>query len=112
MDTLTKFFKAMSDETRLRIIALLSNKAYCVCELSEILELSQPKISKHLSKLRDIGFVKTKREAQFIFYTLSLEEKPLNELLEVMLNNKKYYKTLEMDSKKTPTCTLNVGGKT
>ena len=47
------FFKCLSDETRLNIVTLIvENKELCVCDLTEKLQLSQPKISRHLALLR------------------------------------------------------------
>lgn len=48
-------------------------KNYAVCELSDILEVSQPSISKNLSKLRDLNFVTTERKEKFIFYNLKTD---------------------------------------
>ncbi|MFU0832798.1 MAG: hypothetical protein ACFWUC_07655 [Oscillospiraceae bacterium] len=61
MSYLTEFFKRASDETRLRIMVLLAQKELAVCEICGILKLSQPKVSKHLAKLRDMGFVTDSR---------------------------------------------------
>lgn len=81
MDKLTALFKILSDETRMRILILLYHQKLCVCQIQGILEESQPKISKHLGKLRDIGLVKDERKEQFIYYYLDNN----NELLDVML---------------------------
>ena len=81
MDKLTAIFKILSDETRLRILILLYHQKLCVCQIQGILGESQPKISKHLGKLRDIGLVKDERKEQFIYYYLDHN----NELLDVML---------------------------
>jgi DNA-binding transcriptional ArsR family regulator len=74
MKDLLSFFHALSDETRLRIVLLLYRCELCVCELCEILCQSQPKISRHLSKLRELGLVDDRREKQWIFYKFSLNE--------------------------------------
>jgi len=68
MNQLTDLYKTLSDETRMRIINLIYQQDLCVCELVEILELSQPKISKHIAKFRQIGLVETERNEQFIYY--------------------------------------------
>ena len=72
MENLTTLFKILSDQTRLRIILLLSQKEFCVCQLCDILEQDQPKISKNLSKLRDLDLVTTERREKFIFYRLEV----------------------------------------
>lgn len=49
--------KLLGDKTRLSIVSLLSEKAFCVCELVEIYNMSQPAISQHLRKMRDLEIV-------------------------------------------------------
>ncbi|WP_432537487.1 metalloregulator ArsR/SmtB family transcription factor [Pantoea eucalypti] len=67
-----QLFKALSDETRLNLVLLLREKGeLCVCELTLILKKSQPKISRHLALLRDIGMVIDRREGKWIHYRLS-----------------------------------------
>ncbi|MAM00178.1 MAG: transcriptional regulator [Alteromonadaceae bacterium] len=66
-----KFFKCLADETRLRCLALLhSRDALCVCDLTEALGTSQPKISRHLAQLRACDLVSDHREGQWVFYRL------------------------------------------
>lgn len=66
-----QLFQALADETRLRCIVLLHQSGeLCVCELTHALELSQPKISRHLAHLKSAGIVKARRESMWIFYTL------------------------------------------
>ena len=65
-------FRLLGDETRLRALALMGReKEVCVCELVAALGLSQPKISRHLSALRDAGLVEGRRDAQWMFYRIS-----------------------------------------
>lgn len=70
-------FKALSDETRLRIMALLIERELCVCQLEWALELSQAKVSRHLTVLKNAGLVQDRRKGLWIFYSLC---KPKNEL--------------------------------
>ena len=68
----TKLFQMLADETRLRALALMQNEGeLCVCELVYALELSQPKISRHLAALREAGVVTSFRRAQWVFYKLN-----------------------------------------
>jgi ArsR family transcriptional regulator len=67
----TRFFKALADETRLRIITLLSYGELCVCHLEEALQLSQPNISRHLAILRMAGVVEARREGSWVYYALA-----------------------------------------
>jgi ArsR family transcriptional regulator len=70
-EDLTDLFKALSDETRLRIYSLLTKAELCVCEIEDILKLSQSLVSNHLAVLRRVGLVKARRDAEdarWIFY--------------------------------------------
>lgn len=67
---LEECFKALADKTRLRIFALLRHEELCVCELVEILQMTQPAISQHLRKLKSAKLVKERQEGQWIFYSL------------------------------------------
>ena len=68
----SQFFKCLSDETRLRCIALLQKQGkLCVCELTSALDLSQPKISRHLALLRQCGLLRDSREGQWVYYQIN-----------------------------------------
>ena len=82
MNQLTSLFKILSDETRLRILFLLYQEELCVCQLTGILKMPQPKISKSLSKLRDLGLVSDDRREKFVYYSLKRESKALMKILE------------------------------
>lgn len=72
MITLVRFFKCLSDDTRLRCITLLQKEGkLCVCELTAALELSQPKISRHLAQLRQCGLLRDSREGQWVYYQIN-----------------------------------------
>jgi ArsR family transcriptional regulator, arsenate/arsenite/antimonite-responsive transcriptional repressor len=100
MDKLTDFFKLLSDETRLRILVLLYHKKLCVCEIYGIMDESQPKISKHLAKLRDMGLVKDERQEQFIYYYLTIENVLLQDILQKIVDNIDNYPVLKSDTEK------------
>lgn len=99
MEKLLNTFKVLSDETRIRILNLLYNKKLCVCELCGVLGESQPKISKHLAKLRDMGFVKDERQEQFIFYYLNTNNKELMGILKNITERIEEYTVLSNDLK-------------
>lgn len=62
----------LSDETRLRVLMLLQREGeLCVCELTHALELSQPKISRHLAQLRESDIVQTRRAGQWMYYRVN-----------------------------------------
>ncbi|KUO73541.1 MAG: transcriptional regulator [Clostridia bacterium BRH_c25] len=103
MEKLLNTFKVLSDETRIRILIMLYHKKLCVCELCGILEEPQPKISKHLAKLRDMGYVKDERQEQFIFYYLNNDDKILKRILEEIVTYIEDYSTLVKDLEKLET---------
>jgi ArsR family transcriptional regulator len=70
---LTRQFRALSDETRLRIIDLLRNGERCVCDLTESLKLGQSLLSFHLRTLKDAGLVTDRREGRWSYYALSAD---------------------------------------
>jgi ArsR family transcriptional regulator, arsenate/arsenite/antimonite-responsive transcriptional repressor len=64
-------FRALSDETRLRCLVLLAGHGeLCVCELTQALRVSQPKMSRHLALLRAGGLVEDRRQGLWVFYRL------------------------------------------
>jgi ArsR family transcriptional regulator len=68
---LSELFKAMADETRIKILHLLSQQELCVCDLAFLLETSLPAVSHHLRFLRTLNFVRTRRDGKQVFYTLA-----------------------------------------
>jgi ArsR family transcriptional regulator, arsenate/arsenite/antimonite-responsive transcriptional repressor len=73
---LVQLMKALGDETRLRITALLAHGELCVCHVQEALELSQPNVSRHFAILRAAGVVDARREGNWIYYRLVAQENP------------------------------------
>lgn len=64
-------FKALADSTRLRALVLISTAGeLCVCELTHALEVSQPKVSRHLAQLREANVVQDRRAGLWIYYSL------------------------------------------
>jgi len=74
-------FRACSDPTRLRILALLRDGELCVCDLVEVLQLPQPTVSRHLSYLRRAGLVRAREERSWNFYALSAGESAVHRKL-------------------------------
>lgn len=67
-----QFFKMLSDETRVRCLLLIAREGeLCVCELTESLGESQPKVSRHLAQLRQSGILHDERKGQWVFYRVS-----------------------------------------
>ncbi len=64
-----RVFKCLSDETRLMLTLLILREGeLCVCEMTHALEVSQPKVSRHLAQLRRCGLLDDRREGQWVYY--------------------------------------------
>lgn len=100
MDKLVNIFKIFSDETRLRIIVLLAQEELCVCELTGILDVTQPTVSRSLSKLRDMDLVIDKRHEKYIFYKLKLDNVIFSNTVTNILHNLDKYPQLLVDKNK------------
>ena len=68
---MSRLFKALGDDTRLRIVALLSHGELCVCHIESALELTQPTASRHLATLRSAGVVEPRRQGTWVYYRLA-----------------------------------------
>jgi len=73
---LLAIYRCLCDETRLRILHLLSVKPLCVCHIQEILGESQVKISKHLAYLKTQGMVESQRYQHWMIYSLPRKKSP------------------------------------
>lgn len=74
MEKLIDILKALTDETRLRILNLLYEKELCVCDIISALQISQAKASRHLIYLKNAGLAKDRKAAQWSHYSLTKEE--------------------------------------
>lgn len=82
MRNLTRVIKALSDETRLRILRVLMERECCVCEIMQALDISQSRSSRNLGILENAGFVKSKRDGLWTVHFIDVQ------------NAEKYYATL------------------
>ncbi len=83
MRALSNIFKALSDETRLRMLGLLfSSGELCVCDFVEVLEITQSKASRHLRYLVNAGLVSDRREAVWVYFRIP--EKPTSDAESVL----------------------------
>ena len=72
MKELARLFKAVSDESRLRILNLLvSSGELCVCDIERVLDATQTKVSRHLKYLKKVGFVTDRRKGLWILYSIA-----------------------------------------
>jgi ArsR family transcriptional regulator len=84
---ITKILKALADESRIRITVLLKKRnGLCVCEITEIIGLSQPTISSHLKKLQDAEIITYSKDGLWVNYSLDENmEKEVKQLLDSMV---------------------------
>lgn len=92
MRQIIKIFKALSDSNRLRIIKMLEIRPLCVCEITEVLQLANSTVSKHLSILRDADLVLDEKDGKWVNYALNTDigddmKKRILSLLEDGLQN-------------------------
>ncbi len=73
MQDLIKAMKALSDETRLRILKILLERECCVCEVMQALDISQSRASRNLGILQDAGFLKVRRDGVWTVYSVDWE---------------------------------------
>lgn len=97
MNRLTNIFKLLSDETRLRMLALLYQEDLCVCQLSGVLDVPQPRISQNLSKFRDLDIVYDERKEKYVLYSLKRENIILLDVLNDMMKDIEEYPKLIED---------------
>lgn len=71
MNETLSLIKALSDETRLRILNLLIDGEVCVCHIAEALRIGQSKTSRHLAYLKHAGWVSDRREGLWVYYRLA-----------------------------------------
>lgn len=77
MDELTSWGKAFADPARIRILAALRDGEWCVCELTDALEMGQSTLSSHLQVLRQADVVTVRREGKWSYYALMPTHEPL-----------------------------------
>lgn len=71
MQEILNIFKALSEETRLRILKLLGNGELCVCDIVAALDTIQPKVSFHLSTLKEAGLIKDRKQGKWVHYSIN-----------------------------------------
>lgn len=82
-DGLASFFKALADDTRLKIIHALSQEELCVCDVANILGSTAQAASHHLRLLRNVGLTKDRKEGKMVFY--SLKDHKVSKLIEKVI---------------------------
>lgn len=95
---MTELFKALSEESRLRILSILIDTELCVCEIEETLHLTQSNVSRHLTVLKRCGIVESRKDALWTYYCISSEFKQKHkELWQYLLDGLKKLPTCQSD---------------
>jgi len=102
MKNLIRAVKAISDETRVRILKVLMERECCVCEVIQALDVSQSRASRNLRILEDAGFVKSRRDGLWIVY--SIDEQTMNSyaasLIEMLRSSLVNEESIRQDKKR------------
>ena len=98
MQELIKVFKALGDETRIRLLKLIQHRELCVCELMQALDMTQSRVSRNLGILKNAGLVIDRRDGLWVYYSINNEADPsLLKLLGVLKDSYNDDKTIEAD---------------
>ncbi|HGH6015271.1 TPA: metalloregulator ArsR/SmtB family transcription factor [Vibrio mimicus] len=99
-------YKALSEETRLKSLLLMQKQGeLCVCELMEALNLSQPKVSRHLAELRKHELVLDERRAKWVYYRINPALAPwVKQVLEITLKHNLTFIESELQFIKGKSC--------
>ena len=95
MKNIVDVLKALSDETRLRIINLLYTKELCVCDIVETLKITQTKASRHLQYLKNAGLVEDRKHAQWVYYSMlhNIDNKFVDSLIHDNIRSQEPFKS-------------------
>lgn len=102
LDEYAHLFKMMNDENRLKILLYLFEEELCVCNLIDLLNMSQPAVSQHLKKLRQASIIDIRSQGQWKFYRLNENYQYLDFLKNILA---------ELPSLKDEVHALNSNGK-
>lgn len=107
IDKAVDTLKLIGDKTRLTMMKLMESHTCCVCEFVEIFEMSQPAISQHLRKLKDLGLVEEERKGQWIFYSVNKDSEYysfIKDILDQLPNQNDKIKELEKKGTRISCC--------
>jgi ArsR family transcriptional regulator len=99
MRNAVKAFKALSDETRLRILNILLERECCVCEVMQALDISQTRASRNLAALHDAGFLKLRKDGLWSLYSIDKDsmQEYLTDLVRAVTKSLEGNKAVELD---------------
>jgi len=94
-----KAFKALSDETRLRILNILLERECCVCEVMQALDISQTRASRNLTALYDAGFLKLRKDGLWSLYSIDKDgmQEYLTDMVRAVTKTLEGNKAVELD---------------
>lgn len=102
VEAMSSLLKIVGDKTRLTILGYLKEKELCVCDLVNLLEMSQPGISQHLKKLRIAGIILERREGTWAYFRLNPELKPyLAQIIAAIPSQASYLESYEASRQNT-----------
>lgn len=102
IDQASLILKLLADKTRLTMLKLIEHDACCVCEFVEIFQVSQPSISQHLRKLKDLGLVEEERKGQWVFYSINKNNEYYSFIASILMQlPSQNYKLRELEEKGT-----------
>ncbi|RKX84028.1 MAG: transcriptional regulator [Spirochaetes bacterium] len=109
LEDLLTVAKALADETRLRILNILFHGEYCVCNLQKILDMSEPRVSRHVKILYTAGLLEARKDGKWIYYSPKYTEE--NRILFTYLNCKyakeqSFLNDLKAGLSKNKTCSV------
>lgn len=105
MKNIVNIFKLLSDETRVRLLMLLTRKELCVCQLMGVLGISQPLVSRNLSLLNRAGFLDERRDGKLIFYSIRKDITPVIErTIDLLLTELRSSTMLQSDLESLTDC--------
>jgi ArsR family transcriptional regulator len=104
LKTVASTYKALSDATRLRILALLVEGEVCVCDIHDTLRLPQPTASRHLAYLRRSGLVEARRDATWMHYRLADVDPVVKGIVQQAAHAMSHVSTATKDRRRFESC--------
>ena len=104
---IVELFKALSDESRIRILNILKNRTLFVCDIENILGLSQVNASRHLSKLKNANIIISEKKSQWVYFNINSDLIKKYSFIQNLLDNNMYEQIFTSDIEKLHTYLLN-----
>lgn len=92
--------KGISDDTRIRMLKIISLGEHCVCDIKGILDLTQPNASRHLNKLKSLNLINAKKKSPWVYYSINQDTFEKHPFLKSLIEDSLYENTFNEDMKK------------